>query len=120
MTVSSKVANIRSGPVIQYDILWKVEKYHPLIIIETKGDWNRFRDFEKDEGWIHKSLLDKTKSIIAIKDNCNVRSAPGTNNKVLFTIERGIPFKILKRKGKWIHVQHADGDKGWLHNSLVW
>ncbi|MBW1693821.1 MAG: hypothetical protein JRJ41_06635, partial [Deltaproteobacteria bacterium] len=20
----------------------------------------------------------------------------------------------------WIHIQHADGEKGWIHRSLVW
>jgi SH3-like domain-containing protein len=27
---------------------------------------------------------------------------------------------VLKREGRWIQVEHADGDKGWLHDSLVW
>jgi len=50
----------------------------------------------------------------------NIRSGPGTKNKILFSVDKGIPFKILKKKGKWIHIQHADGDKGWIHKSLVW
>jgi len=27
---------------------------------------------------------------------------------------------VLTRKGNWIQVRHADGDKGWIHKSLVW
>ncbi|MGA7144470.1 MAG: SH3 domain-containing protein [Desulfobacterales bacterium] len=27
---------------------------------------------------------------------------------------------MLNRKGSWIHVQHADGDKGWIYKTLVW
>jgi uncharacterized protein YraI len=34
LAVVAPVANIRSGPGTQYDILWKVEKYYPLLVIE--------------------------------------------------------------------------------------
>ena len=46
LTVGSDIANIRSGPGTKYDILWNVEKYHPLFILEKSGNWYRFRDFE--------------------------------------------------------------------------
>jgi len=120
LTVAADVANIRSGPGTKYDILWKVGKYHPLNIIEKSGPWYHFRDFEGDEGWVHKSLIRKIPATITNKDKCNVRSGPGTGFDVLFAVEKGIPFKVLKRKGNWIHIEHADGDKGWVHKSLVW
>jgi len=120
LTVGSNIANIRSGPGTNYDIIWNVEMYHPLFILEKSGNWYRFRDFEGDEGWIHKSLLNKTSAVITIKDTCNIRSGPGTNNRVLFTVEKGIPFNVLEKQGHWIMIQHADDDKGWIHKSLVW
>ena len=120
LSVSVPVANIRSGPGTGYDILWNVEKYHPLVILKKSGPWYYFHDFEKDEGWIHKSIVDRTPSVITIKPKCNVRAGPGTKYDILFTVENGIPFKVLKRKGNWLHIEHADGDKGWIHSSLVW
>ena len=120
MTVTAPVANIRSGPGTKYDVVWKVEKYHPLFVIETSGAWCHFRDFEGDRGWVHKSLLGKIPAVITKKNMCNVRSGPGTKEAVLFTVEKGIPFKVLKRKGHWLQVEHADGDRGWIHDSLVW
>ena len=120
LTVASSIANIRSGPGTKHDILWKVEKYHPIFVLKKSGNWYHFRDFEDDKGWIHKSLVRKIPSVITNKEKCNVRSGPGTKFEILFTTGKGIPFKILKRKGNWIHVQHADGDKGWIHKSLIW
>jgi SH3-like domain-containing protein len=120
LAVSSDTANIRSGPGTNHDILWKVEKYHPLFILKKTNAWYHFRDFEEDEGWIHESLVNKTPTVITNSEKCNVRSGPGTKNKILFAVDKGIPFKILKRKGKWIRIQHADGDKGWIHKTLVW
>jgi SH3-like domain-containing protein len=117
--VSVSVGNVRSRPGKNSDILWEVEKYHPLNVFKTSGQWYHFRDFEGDEGWIHKSLVRKIPSIIT-KKKCNIRSGPGTGFSIVFTVEKGVPFKVIKRKGSWIYIQHADGDKGWIYKSLVW
>ena len=120
LTITSNVANIRSGPGQQYDILWQVEKFHPIQVIDKKDKWYHFRDFEGDEGWIHASLVGKIPAVITKSDKSNVRSGPGTGYKIKFSVEKGIPFRVLQRKKKWVYVRHADGDKGWIHNSLLW
>lgn len=120
MAIQSNVANIRSGPNTEATVLWQVEKYYPVIVIEKKGDWYRFRDFEGDVGWIHASLLGAIKTVIVKADQCNVRTGPGTKFSIAFKVNKGIPFKIVQTRGKWIEVQHADGDSGWIHKSLVW
>jgi len=120
LAVISSKANIRSGPGTNYEVLWEVEKYHPVIILETKEKWCRFRDYEGDEGWIHRPMLGEINTVITVKDKCNIRSEPGEKKPVVFTTEKGIPFKVLEKNDGWLHVQHADGDKGWVHPSLVW
>jgi len=120
LAIVVSVANIRSGPGSNYDILWKVEKYYPVNVIEKKNSWYHFIDFEDDKGWVHKSLVGKIDAVITKKDLCNIRSGPGTGNKILFTVEKGIPFKVIKRQGHWLYVEHADKDSGWIHETLVW
>ena len=121
LAVKVPKANVRSGPGTKYEVLWQVERYYPVVIMKKSGQWVLFRDFEKDEGWVKKNLLAKIPTVITVKGECNIRSGPGTNCPILFkTQDRGVPFKVLKRKGKWIHVEHADGDKGWIFKSLVW
>ena len=120
LAVTSKIANVRSGPGTSYDILWQVEKYHPLIVLEKKEGWFHFKDFEGDKAWIHHSLVGKVTSVISTKDNCNVRSEPTTSSRVMFTVEKGVPFKVLENRGDWLHIEHADGDRGWIYKTLVW
>lgn len=120
LSVSAPVANVRNGPGSNFDIIWKVGQYHPLQIIQKKGEWYQFRDFENDTGWIHRSLLGSTASVITNRNTCNVRSGPGTGHEILFTVDIGVPFKVIKIEGRWIHIEHADGDQGWIHDSLVW
>jgi SH3-like domain-containing protein len=88
--------------------------------VRKEGEWRFFKDFEGDEGWIHKSLLGKTQTVVTKRDKCNIRSGPGTRFDVLFTVEKGVPFKVLKSDPDWLQVEHADGDQGWIHRGLVW
>lgn len=118
--VSGAIANIRSGPGTDFDVIWKVERFYPINVLEKKGRWYKFEDFEGDKGWIHNSLLNKTRTIVVKKNNCNVRSGPGTAFPVVFRARQGVPFKCLKTKGAWINIEHADGDAGWIHRSLTW
>jgi SH3-like domain-containing protein len=120
LSVAVPIANIRSGPGGNYELLWKVEKYHPLEIVKKSGSWYQFKDFEGDGGWISAPLLAKVPAVITKADNCNIRSGPGTQYDVVFVVDRGIPFKVLDRKEKWLQIQHADGDEGWIHDNLVW
>ncbi|MDD2389573.1 MAG: SH3 domain-containing protein [Desulfobacterales bacterium] len=120
LSVKEATANIRSGPGTTYDILWRVEKFYPLVILKKSGNWYLFSDFEGDEGWINEALVSSVASVIVKKDHCNVRSGAGTGSTVVFTVDKGVPFKVLQRKDSWLHIQHADGDQGWIHASLVW
>ena len=120
LAVSVPVANIRSGPGTLYDVLWNAEKYYPIFVLKKSGPWYHFRDFEGDEGWVHKSLVRKIASIITIKPKSHIRSGPGPHYEIRFSVDDGIPFRVLGRKGNWIHIEHADGDKGWIYKTLTW
>ncbi len=118
--ITANIANVRSGPGTQYETLWQAEAYYPILIEEKKDSWMRFKDFEGDVGWIHNSLVGDTPSVITVKSNCNVRSGPGPVHPVVFTVERGVPFKVLSHQGDWLEVAHGDGDRGWIYKPLVW
>jgi SH3-like domain-containing protein len=113
-------ANIRSGAGTDHEILWSVGKYYPLDILKKSGNWYKIRDFEDDEGWVFHSLLKKIPTVIVKAPLVNVRERPGTKSRVLFQAEKGVSFKRLGKKGEWFKIQHADGEVGWIHKSLVW
>ena len=119
-TVTASIANMRSGPGTKYDVLWQVEQYHPVNIVKKKGDWYKIKDFENDVAWIHKSLLGKVQGVITIKEKCNIRSRATTKSNIVFTVEKGVPFKVLAKEGSWLKIEHADGDVGWIFKTLVW
>lgn len=120
LSVAFDKANVRSGPGTSHEILWSVGKYYPVDIIKRSGNWYQVRDFEGDIGWIYRSLLKKISAVIVKGTIVNIREGPGTGFRVLFQAEKGVSFKLLNREKKWLKIQHADGEVGWIHKSLVW
>jgi len=120
LAVHVSLAKVRSGPGDDYPWIWKVERYHPVLVLETSGAWHRISDFEGDQGWIKQTQASKIPAVITVRPVCNIRPGPGTKNAPLFTVGKGIPFKQIGKKGNWLQVAHADGDRGWIHKSLVW
>ncbi|MFZ2633372.1 MAG: SH3 domain-containing protein [Desulfosalsimonadaceae bacterium] len=123
LAVIKEIANIRSGPGDSYEVLWQVEKNMPFEILDKDktGTWYYVKDYEGTIGWIKKSLLSKIDTVVAIpKTECNVRVTPTTDGNISFKAVKGVPFKVMERKGEWLHVQHTDGDEGWIHKSMVW
>ena len=120
LSVAGDKVNVRSGPGTSHEILWSAGKYYPVDIMSQSGNWYRIRDFEGDTGWIYGSLLKQIPAVIVKGTIVNVREGPGTGFRVLFQAEKGVSFKLLNREQHWLKVEHADGEVGWIHKSLVW
>ena len=118
--VTAKIANFRAGPGTNHEIMFEAERYYPVKLLRTSGNWYQVEDYEGDIGWIHQSLMEKMSSVITIKSKCNIRSGPSIQDQIVFVSEKGVPFKVLARQGRWVHVRHSDGHEGWIHRSLVW
>ena len=118
MSVATSKANVRTGPSAGYDILWTVSKYTPFEILETKGNWQKVKDFAGDTGWIHKSVLSDTPSVIVKTKEANLREDPGSK-EILWVLGKTYPLKFIEKKGNWFHVKDSEVN-GWLHKSTVW
>lgn len=120
LAVQKPTVHVRSGPGTNFPTLWDAEMNYPVQVLEKKNNWVRFRDFEGYEGWISSPLLAKSDTVVVKRGQVNVRSGPGTNHEVAFIVEKGVPFRVVTRKGDWIQIKHADGDTGWIKKDLVW
>ncbi len=111
--------NVRSGPGIDYEVLWEVYKGYPVKILEKRGKWAKTVDYEKDIGWIYRPLLSKTHTVIVTANKVNIRTGPGTKYTIAFKAEEGVIFHLVGRKGKWLKIRYLD-DYGWIRKDLVW
>lgn len=114
-------ANVRTGPGTNYPVSMELFKGYPLKVLKTQGEWYKVTDFEKDTGWIHKSIVkDRNTVIVNARKSLNMRSGPSTKNSVVADVERGVVLTKLSTKGKWTEVRHSTGTVGWIYSQLLW
>jgi len=121
VSVVGEKVNMRSGPGENQAVLWELGDGYPLKVLETKGEWLRVADFEGDEGWVHKSLVNRTPHLIVKKRVVNIRRGPGTNYGMVGKANYGVVFKTLERNDNgWVKIEHENGLVGWVKRTLLW
>jgi SH3-like domain-containing protein len=55
---------------------------------------------------------------VAVK-TLNMRTGPGPRYATHWTVSQGYPFKVIGRKGDWLHVSDFEGDKAWVFRSMT-
>lgn len=56
---------------------------------------------------------------LAVGSRANVREGPGTNFRVLFTVDRGTALTGLSHLEDWVRITDATGRSGWVFYNLV-
>lgn len=112
--------NVRSGPGLNYSILWHADRGYPLQVIGSRQNWYRVRDFEGDVGWVYKLLTGNKAHVVVKKPEINVRSGPGTNYRIVAKAREGVVFRTVGRQKGWVKVRHQNGTAGWVARHLVW
>ncbi|MCI5159650.1 MAG: peptide-binding protein [Candidatus Electrothrix sp. AUS1_2] len=124
VAVKNDDVNMRSGPSLEKEIIWKLGVGFPLKVIKTSGDWLQVQDFEGTTGWVHKDVVDRSGHMIVKaqkKSNgkINIRQEPDAGSKVVARAYYGVVFKTLEQQKGWVKVQHGDVT-GWIKRSLLW
>ena len=75
VSLKSNDANIRVGPSKNYPIEIKyIKNNYPLKVLEEYEDWRKVEDFQKNFGWIHKSLISGSRTgIVLSNDNKTIK-----------------------------------------------
>jgi len=121
VSVKGDNVNVRSGPGTNYQVSMELFAGYPLKVASTQGDWLKVVDFEKDSGWIHKSLVDPGNTVIVSGNkSVNMRSEPSTKSSVIATVDRGVVMTKLESQGKWLKLKHSSGLIGWIYKPLLW
>lgn len=119
VTVQDDNMGIRRGPGGNYSVVMKVAKNYPFKVLERTGEWLLVADFDGDRGWISGKFVSFSPYVITRLEKCNVRQGPSTENKIAFTAERGVLFKVVEQKKGWLKIKHSDGDEGWVSPKIV-
>lgn len=121
MSVAFSGAEVRSSPTaMSSKVVFKASRFSPLTIKETGKEYLKISDYRGRTGYIHKSLLRTTPTVVVTGDQANVRSGPGTTHDVVFQLAKGEAARKLDHQDGWTHVEATNGKKGWIADFLVW
>lgn len=121
MSVRFSGTEMRSKPnAMASDVISTLTPGTPLIITEKKADYYEVKDFRGRSGWVHRALLSEDRGVVISAESANVRQGPGTDNPILFKLDKGTAAKFLSKQDKWVQLQLANGKTGWVAEFLVW
>ena len=121
VSVDRDEINMRTGPGTEHKSIWLLSRGYPLMIIGRKGDWLNVRDFESDEGWVYGPMTaHKPHMVVKSSGPVNLRSGPGTNTKVIGSVQRGDVLRTIEQRDGWAKVETLAGASGWISRKLLW
>ena len=103
VSLKSDDANIRVGPSKNYPIEIKyIKKNYPLKVLEEYEEWRKLEDFNKNIGWIHKSLISGIRTGIVLSNyNKNIKLLNTLDGNVIGEIGYGNIVFLEKCKIDW-------------------
>ena len=118
MLKNNKV-NVRYGPGFDYPIkfIYKKNKL-PLQVIDRKENFRKIIDHKKNSGWIHRSQLRKSKSLITTSSKILFKR-PTKFSKPIAKLNEGRLLLIKKCEKDWCNVKTGKFS-GWIKKNNVW
>ncbi len=120
VSISRDQVNLRSGPGTNHPAEWVLSKGYPLQVVQRRGSWLKVRDFEGDQGWVYRSLTNKTPHHVVKAERANLRKGPGTQHARITTLNQGEVLRTRQKTARWVKVETTDGLSGWVARSLLW
>lgn len=121
VSLNAGEVNVRTGPGQRYPVKWVFKKKGlPVEIILEFEHWRKIRDYEGEEGWIHKSLLTGRRSgLIRSEDLVLLYRKPEPKARLLAYMEPGALAQVERCKGIWCEIE-TGGYKGWAERKFIW
>ena len=111
--------HVRYGPSSNSPIKYIYKKkYLPLKVIDKKEHFRKIIDLKKNSGWIHKSQLIKSKSLITTSEKILYKK-PTKYSEPIAKLEEGRLLILKKCLKNWCKIK-SDNYSGWIKTNNVW
>jgi SH3-like domain-containing protein len=120
VSLKSAEVNVRSGPGTRYPITWVYRRENlPVEVIEEFDYWRKIKDVEGTSGWVHKQMIDGTRSMLTRSGIHTLYSEPDDTATPTLKAEAGVIGKLLECTQTWCRVQ-ISGRKAWIQKSHIY
>lgn len=130
LKVNVDIANIRSLPATNADILARLKQGTIVSLQQQEGNWYQVSLSENSSGWGHGSLfisasgsplkpVEAIATVLTISvDIGKIRTKPSTNSSVIHRLKHGATVIKKRAKGDWYLVELNNGTIAWAHKSI--
>ena len=119
LSLKKNKVNVRYGPSFESPVKYIYRKINlPIKQIDKKENWRRIIDFKNNSGWIHRSQLKTSNSIISLKDLILFKK-PTNFSKPLAQIKKGRVLILHICESKWCKIESGKF-KGWIKADSIW
>tara|TARA_B100000686_G_scaffold8336_1_gene8390 strand:- start:685 stop:1053 length:369 start_codon:yes stop_codon:yes gene_type:complete len=111
--------HVRYGPSMEYQIKYIYRKANlPLKVIDKKENFRRIIDHKNNSGWIHRTQLKKSRSLITTSEKILFKK-PTKYSKPLAKIDKGRLLLVKKCKKNWCNIKTGQFS-GWVDKNNIW
>ena len=111
--------HVRYGPSMEYQIKYIYRKANlPLKVIDKKENFRRIIDHKNNSGWIHRTQLKKSRSLITTSEKILFKK-PTKYSKPLAKLDVGRLLLIKKCEKKWCNIE-TEKFSGWIDKTNIW
>ena len=119
LSLKKNKTNVRYGPGLDYPIKYIYRKVNlPVKLIDKKENMRRVIFLDNNSGWIHRSQLKESRSIIILEEKILFKK-PSNFSRPVARLEKGRLLVIKKCKDDWCNVS-TNKYKGWIKTKNVW
>tara|TARA_B110000914_G_C15349284_1_gene393114 strand:- start:314 stop:763 length:450 start_codon:yes stop_codon:yes gene_type:complete len=119
LSLKKNKTNVRYGPGLDYPIKYIYRKANlPVKLIDKKENMRRVIFLDNNSGWIHRSQLKQSNSIINLEDEILFKK-PSNFSEPLARLAKGRLLVIKKCEDGWCNIK-TDSYTGWVKIKNVW
>ena len=119
LSLKKNKVNVRYGPSFNSPVKFVYNKINlPIKQIDKKENWRRIIDLKNNSGWIHRSQLKPSNSIIPLKNKI-LFNKPSIFSKPLARIQKGRVLLYQKFDNNWYKVE-TKNFSGWIKKNNIW
>ncbi|MFZ4125931.1 MAG: SH3 domain-containing protein [Rickettsiales bacterium] len=120
VSLKSDEVNMRVGPGKRYPITWVYRRSSmPVQIIEEFAHWRRIKDFEGSSGWVHKGLLDGTRTALIMDKQQNLYAKPDATSHTVMRADPLVVGHLNACIPDWCQLS-IEGHEGWIRKADIW
>ena len=119
LSLKNSKVNVRHNPSLNSPVKYIYTKKNlPVKIIDKKENFRRIIDLKNNSGWIHRSQLKPSISIIILEDKILFKK-PSNFSTPIARMEKGRLLVIKKCIDDWCKVKTSNYT-GWIKTKNVW